>query len=35
MENNFGFSLGHAELPALIEHYLDILELPAAKPAGE
>jgi hypothetical protein len=31
MENNFGFTLGHAELVALIEHHLGILEPPAAK----
>ncbi|WP_305781026.1 TetR/AcrR family transcriptional regulator [Nocardia nova] len=35
MENNFGFTLGHAELLALVEHYLDILEPPASAPAGD
>ncbi|NKY48343.1 hypothetical protein HGB45_33785 [Nocardia cerradoensis] len=34
MENNFGFTPGHAELPAPVERYLYILEPPASAPAG-
>ncbi|MBF6451219.1 MULTISPECIES: hypothetical protein [Nocardia] len=35
MENNFGFTLGNAELLAPVVHYLDILEPPASAPAGD